>query len=292
MSSYKIFTDSSGDLSDNLLKKYDISVIPYYVTLNGKDYLKEGVEISQDEIFDAQVSGIFTKTSLPAIDDYITAFRPYLEEGKDIICYCLSQKLSGSVQRGTNAANMLKEEFPDRNIYVVDSKQATSGQALVIAEGARMLENGIDIQKVSEMTDTLAANSTIKFIVDDLIHLQKGGRLGKAAALIGTILNIKPVLSLTDAEVMPVMKVRGRKKALDAVCKEMEKFLNGEPEKYWLLTTSCNGEEGWKEMHDIFVKNTGIEPNFESIRVGATIGTHTGPTAIGVAAIKKYEYLI
>ena len=292
MSSYKIFTDSSGDLSDNLRKKYDISVIPYYVTLNGKDYLKEGVEISQDEIFDAQVSGIFTKTSLPAIDDYITAFRPYLEEGKDIICYCLSQKLSGSVQSGTNAANMLKEEFPDRKIFVVDSKQATSGQALVIAEGARMLENGFDIEKVAEMTDTLAANSTIKFIVDDLIHLQKGGRLGKAAALIGTILNIKPVLSLTDAEVMPVMKVRGRKKALDAVCKEMEKFLNGEPEKYWLLTTSCSGAEGWAEMYQIFVKNTGIEPNFDSIRVGATIGTHTGPTAIGVAAIKKYEYLI
>ena len=292
MSDYKIFTDSAGDLSDNLIKKYDISIIPYYVTINGTDYLKEGVEISHEEIFAAQISGVFTKTSLPSIDDYMSAFRPYLAEGKDIICYCLSQKLSGSVQSGTNAANMLKEEFPDRKILVVDSKQATSGQALVISEGARMLQNGIDIEKVAAMTDTIAANSTIKFIVDDLIYLQKGGRIGKAAALIGNILNIKPVLSLTDAEVMPVMKVRGRKKALDAVCKEMEKFLNGEPEKYWLLTTSCNGAEGWEEMRQIFVKNTGIEPNFDSITVGATIGTHTGPTAIGVAAVKKYEYLL
>ncbi len=292
MQNYKIFTDSSADLSENLIKKYDISVIPYYVTIDGKNYLKEGIEISKEEIFDAQRSGILTKTSLPAIDDYISAFRPELEAGNDILCYCLSQKLSGSVQSGTNAANMLLEEFPDRRIFVVDSRQATSGQALVVAEGARMCQNGIDLAKVAEMTDTLAENSTIKFMVDDLKHLQKGGRIGKAAALIGTILNIKPILSLTDAEVMPVTKVRGRKKALDTICKEMEAFIGGEPDKYWLLTTSCNGEEGWEEMGAVLEKVTGLKPNFDSITVGATIGTHTGPTAIGVSAIKKYEYLI
>lgn len=292
MPDYKIFTDSAADLSENLIKKYDISVIPYYVTIDGKNYLKEGVEITHEQIFDAQRSGVLTKTSLPSIDDYISAFRHELEAGRDVLCYCLSQKLSGSFQSGTNAANMLKEEFPDRRIIVVDSKQATSGQALVVSEAARMCADGIDIEKAAEMTDILAENSTIKFMVDDLKHLQKGGRIGKAAALIGTILNIKPILSLTDAEVMPVTKVRGRKKALDTICKEMEAFIGGEPEKYWLLTTSCNGTEGYDEMREVLEKTTGLKPNFDPITVGATIGTHTGPTAIGVSAIKKYEYLM
>ena len=292
MSNYKIFTDSSADLPKSIVEKYDIAVIPYYVTINGTDYLKEEIEVTRDEIFEAQRSGIFTKTSLPPIDDYISAFRPTLEEGKDILCYCLSSKMSGSVQSATNAANMLLEEFPDRRIIVVDSKQATSGQGLVVAEGARMCADGIDIEKVAAMTDTLAENSTIIFMVDDLIHLQKGGRIAKASALLGTILNIKPILCVANAEVTPVAKVRGRKKTLDTISKEIEKFLKGEPEKYWLLTTSCNGEEGWEEMRQVLEKNTGLKPNFDSIVIGTTIGTHTGPTAIGAAAIKKYEYLM
>lgn len=290
MAGYRIFTDSSADLSENLIKKYNITVIPYYVTINGKDYLKEGLEITQRQIFEVQRSGVLTKTSLPAIDDYMSAFRPALEAGDDVICYCLSNKLSGSIQSATNAANMLKEEFPERKILAVDSKQATCGQALVVTEGARMLENGIAIEEVAAMTDKLAENSTIVFTLDSLEHLQKGGRIGKSAALLGTILNIKPILKVEDAEVMPVTKVRGRKKALDTVCKEFAAFVD-KPEEFHILTVSCSGEDAWEEMRTVLEKTTGLKPNFEPLVVGATIGTHTGPTAIGLSAIRKYEYI-
>ena len=290
MPDYKIFTDSAADMPQRLLDKYDITVIPYYVSLNGKDYLKEGVEITQRELFEFFKTGKISKTSLPPIDDYMSAFRPALEAGKDVICFCLSHKLSGSVQSAANAAQMLKEEFPDRKIIAVDSLQATCGQSLVICECARMLENGMDIETVAAKVPDLAKNSTIVFTLDSLEHLQKGGRIGKAAALFGTILNIKPILVVEDAEVMPVTKVRGRKKALDTVCGEFKKFID-DPEKYWILTVSCAGEEAWEEMRAVLEKTTGLKPNFDSMVVGATIGTHTGPTAIGLSAIKKYEYI-
>ena len=291
MADYKIFTDSAADMPKRLLEKYDITVIPYYVSLNGTDYLKEGEQITQRELFEFFKTGQLSKTSLPPIDDYMSAFRPALEAGKDVICFCLSNKLSGSVQSAANAAEMLKEEFPDRKIIAVDSLQATCGQALVICECARMLENGIDIETVAAKVPDLAKNSTIVFTVDSLEHLQKGGRIGKSAALLGTILNIKPILVLEDAEVMPVTKVRGRKKALDTICREFEKFIGGEPEKFHIITVSCSGEDAWEEMRGVLEKTTGLEPNFDPMVVGATIGTHTGPTAIGVSAIKKYEYI-
>ncbi len=291
MAKYKIFTDSAADMPKRLLELHDITVIPYYVSLNGRDYLKEGKEITQKELFEFFETGKMSKTSLPSIDDYISAFRPELEAGKDIICFCLSQKLSGSVQSAANAAEILKEDFPDRKIYAVDSLQATCGQALVICECARMLENGIAPETVLSKVPELAKNSAIIFTVDSLEHLQKGGRIGRAAALLGTILNIKPILSLEDAEVMPVTKVRGRKKALDTICREFEKFIGGEPEKYLIITVSCSGKDAWEEMRLTLEKTTGLEPNFDSMVVGATIGTHTGPTAIGLSGIKKYEYL-
>lgn len=291
MPDYKIFTDSAADMPQRLLDKYDITVIPYYVSLNGKDYLKEGEEITQKELFEFFKTGRISKTSLPPIDDYTSAFRPYLEAGKDIICFCLSHKLSGSVQSAANAAEMLKEEFPDRKIIAVDSLQATCGQALVISECARMLENGFDLETVAAKVPELAENSTIMFTLDNLDHLQKGGRIGKSAALLGTILNIKPILTVADAEVMPVTKVRGRKKALDTVCAQLKEWMTDDPGKYLILTVSCAGEEAWEEMRGVLEKTTGLKPNFDPMVVGATIGTHTGPTAIGVSAIKKYEYI-
>ncbi len=294
MPNYKIITDSSSDIPENILKKYDIDLVPFYISFDQNKYYKERVELSTSDFYKTlRTENVFPKTSLPSVQDYIDKFIPYLKQGLDILCFCLTPNFSGSYQSAVNAKNILFEDYPDNKIEIVNSHQATGGSALIILECVRMKENGFSMEKVLEKAKILTDNSRIVFTIDSLEYLQKGGRIGKVSSLIGNFLNIKPLIVLRKDELLPVGKIRGRKKAIKELFvlmqKEMGENKNFNDYNFMIVHSDCL--EDAEFVKETLKQDYNIELTYPIGDVGVTIGSHTGPTALGICFIKKYETL-
>lgn len=291
---YQILSDSSCDIPDELLKKYNIETIPFYISFDQNNYYKERVELKADEFYKTlRTENVFPKTSLPSVQDYIDKFTPYLNQDLNIICFCLTSNFSGSYQSAINAKNILSEEYPDLRIEIINSHHATGGQGLIVLEAARMKEAGFSMDMLIEKIKILRTKCKIVFTVDSLEYLQKGGRIGKVSSLIGNIFNIKPLIVLRNDELLPVSKVRGRKKAIkelfNMMQQEMDENLNYNDYNFLLLNADCMDDA-------LYVKNTlkdefNINVTYPIADVGVTIGSHTGPTALGICFIRKFETL-
>ena len=293
MKPYQIISDSSCDLPTNLLETLNIGIVPYYVSFDTVSYYKEILELTPETFYDeVKARKVYPKTSLPPIQDYINIFEPYLKEGKDILCICLTSKFSGSYQSAINAGNILLETYPDARIEVMDSISVTGTQGLLVYEACRMRDEGYSLDRLVETLDRQKQTSKINFTVDSLDFLQKGGRVGKASALAGTIQNIKPIIIMTDGELFPSGKVRGHKKALRHIIEMTKEEIGAEKEKYRICVIRAERERqaAAEEVSDE-LRGEGFDVTDEIWPIGITIGTHAGPTPIGICYIKKYEYL-
>lgn len=291
---YKILSDSSCDIPNELLKQYDIELIPFYVSFDQTKYYKERVELKTSEFYRVlRTENVFPKTSLPSVQDYIDKFSIYLKQGLDIICFCLTPNFSGSYQSAVNAKNILTEEYPNAKIEIINSRQATGGQGLIVLEAARMQQADLSIEELIKKIELIKVNSKIVFTIDSLEYLQKGGRIGKVSSLLGNIFNIKPLIVLRNDELIPVGKVRGRKKAIKELYSLMKREMgdnqNFDNYNFLLLNSDCLEDA-------VLVKETlkeefNIDVNYPMADVGVTIGTHTGPTALGICFVRKFETL-
>ena len=285
----KLFTDSSADLSDDIYQQFDISVVPFYTTFDKKTYFKERKDISTLDFYKKlRTENVFPATSLPSAADYDDAFRPCVEEGMDIVCLNLSSKFSGSHQNARNAAEELKNDFPDRIIRVIDTMQAASAQGIILIQAARMLNDGLSADEIADRIDEIKHTARVFFTLDSLEYLRKGGRIGKASAFAGALLNIKPILVCKDGELHPAAKVRGRQKALDKVLSLAEEYVGSEKDEYDFLLShaDCYGEaEAFFEK----VKGKGLKFDWPIMELGTTIGSHTGPTVIDIGMVKRYK---
>lgn len=289
MSNYKIISDSSCDLTKDLLEKYDIDIIPYYITFNGVDYLKEGVTITAEELYSKMRNEkAYPKTSLPPVQDYIDKFRPYVEKGIDVICVCLTSKFSGAYQCAVTSAGILKEEFPDSNIHVIDSESATIFQGCILLEMAKMNEKGYSFEKIKEISDYIKRDTAAMFTVDTLEYLQKGGRIGKVAAFAGSLFNIKPIIFLENGELIPNSKVMGRKKAINEIMDIFEQRVKGK-EYLYNFTVACSDAFEEAENMKAILKEKGYSFHLPVSSIGATITVHAGPGTIAVGYSRKYE---
>lgn len=293
MPNYKLFSDSSCDLPAFYVKQYDIGIIPYSVSLGDETYYKEISELKTADFYQKIVDeNVFPKTSLPSIQDYIDAFTPALENGKDIICICLSAKFSGSFQSALNAKNILSENYANRNISIIDSRQATGGQGLLLYEMAQMQSEHYSFEEVVRCTECLRDTAKINFTVENLDYLQKGGRIGKASALAGTILNIKPIIVMAQGELSPAGKVRGFKKAVKTIIDMTEKEIGSEAEKYQVCIVSAQNMDRATELKQALQQSNHCYDILDiPFQVGVTIGAHAGPTALGICYIKKYHFI-
>ncbi|MDR1642277.1 MAG: DegV family protein [Clostridiales bacterium] len=292
MHKFAIFSDSSCDLSRELLDLHGISLVHYYVTLDaGINYLKEYQDIEPKEFYRRleELKGVAPKTSLPPIQDYIDAFKPAMEAGEDILCLCLTQKFSGSYQSAHNAAEMLKEEFPDRTVRVVDTKNCSTGQGLAVLEAARMKADGFSLEETAKILKLQAEEARIMITVDNLDYLQRGGRIGKVTAFAGALLNIKPVISMTNGELVPISRIRGRQKAIAEVAELAAKDLASNESKYHVAYLHSNCPEDLVILRAEVEKRTNVNPLVPVGVIGVTIGTHIGPTAVAFAYTPKYE---
>lgn len=293
MKPYQIISDSSCDLPKSLLETLNVGVVPYSVSFDTVTYYKEIWELAPEEFYDeVKARKVYPKTSQPSIQDYMNVFEPYLKEGKDILCICLTSKFSGSFQSAVNAMNILSESYPDARIEVMDSISVTGTQGLLVYEACRMRDEGYDFDRLCAVLNLQKQTSKINFTVDSLDFLQKGGRVGKASALAGTILNIKPIIVMTDGELFPSGKVRGHKKALRHIIDMTKEEIGAEKEKYRICVIRAERErQAAAEEAAEELRRDGFDVIDEIWPVGITIGTHAGPTPIGICYIKKHEYL-
>lgn len=293
MADYQIFSDGACDIGKEREKEFGISLIPFYVSLDHEKYFKEIEEISLNEYYNyiTEHKG-YPKTSLPSVQDFIDAFRPVLQEGKDIICLTITPSLSSSIQSATTAKMMLEEEFPEAKIYVVNCWNITGTQALILMEMAKMKRAGKTIDEVLNYVEKAKSDARIHFMVGDLSYLEVGGRIGKIAALSGSILKIKPLIILKGGEINVGGAVRSRKKGLSKLVEiSLHHFkTTGEnPKDYIAMVGTTNVWEDVPEFEDNLKKSIPDMEFITSFQIGATVATHTGPGTIGVCFVKKYE---
>ena len=293
MSLFQIFSDGAADIPSKVAKQYHISIIPLYVCLDQKTYQKEIVELPLTVFYQKMIEeNIFPKTSLPPVQDYVDSFTPALQQGKDIICFTITDTLSGSFQSAMTAKQILQEQYPERKIYIENSWAATGSQYLLVREAARMQQAGYDIDAVHSYIEKAKIDSRIFFMVGTLKHLEKGGRIGKVAALSGSILNIKPLIVLGNGEINKAGIARSRKKAMIKLSELTKEYMEQNHfcvSDFIVTIGTTNTPEEPEIFSEILKTYLPTMEWIEPFQIGATIATHTGPMTLGVCINKKFE---
>lgn len=278
MASIRIVTDSTADIPQELRERYRIEMIPLKVHF-GNDMYQDAVTINAERFYQLLVEAKrLPTTSQPSPIEFLEVFkRLNAEPDTQIISIHLSAAFSGTYQSAVLAKNMMEEEA---DITVVDSKSASYGFGLIVVEAAKMAEAGRTKEEILAMIERYQRERKLFFLVDTLEYLQKGGRIGKAAALFGTLLNIKPILSIDDGgEVYAVEKVRGHKKAVARILEMLKQEFEGRPVHTVMGYTS---NPSAADELAAAIQNTLDVRSMDYTIVGSVIGTHVGT---GVAAV-------
>lgn len=286
MGKFKIITDSSCDLTQELADELDLRVVPLSVLINDKEYVNylDGREISFADYYTLLRQEMQGKTSAPNVFDFTSAMEDYLKEGMDILYLGFSSALSGTYNAGVVAAEELRAKYPERKIITVDTLCASLGQGMLIYLAVKKKEAGASIEEVAEYVENTKLHLCHWFTVDDLNHLKRGGRVSAVAATFGTILNIKPVMHVdNEGRLIAVDKVRGRKASLNALLKMMEETVI---DKSVAFISHGDCYEEAKALADKVREEVGIE-NVKINYVGPVIGTHSGPGTMALFFLGK-----
>lgn len=288
---FQIISDSGCDFSEKEAKENGVTIVPFYISLDGENYLKEGIDIKKDDYFKMLIENkkLFPKTSQPSPADYIDVMTPSLEKGEDIIILTVSSFLSGSNQSAVSAAKLLEEQYPQRQIIVIDSLNGCIGQGIILREIIRMKKNGLDTLKTKEVAEKIIKNTRIYFTLDSLEYLKKGGRIGPASAMVGGILNLRPILYVEEGKVASLEKVRGKKNAFKLMKEALIEALREEKTNIVFSIGHILSLEDALEFKDAIEKALEITIETDITEVGPAIGTHIGPGALAFAYCKKYE---
>ena len=280
----KIFTDSTSDLSKELLEKYNIGVIPLYIHLGEEEY-KDGEEIGIQDAFKWSDENKTTpKTAACSIDDVIKAIEPYKESGDDVIVFTISGEMSSTLQVMRMAAEEM--EYED-HIFVIDSRNLSTGIGLLIMEAAVMAEDGKSAEEIVAKVNEYIPKSRASFVIDTLVYLARGGRCSAVAALVGGMLNIKPKIVVKDGAMGVDKKYRGPyKKVILQYAKDLEpQMLNAKKDRVFVTHTPC--DDGIVESVVDYVKSLNYFDDVIVTEAGTTIGSHCGPNTLGVLFIEK-----
>ena len=285
MRDYIIMTDSCCDLSQQEVEELDLTVLPLSFTIEGKTLLNtpDHADLSPEEFFKKIAEGADCTTAAVNVGQFTDAMEKVLDEGKDILCICFSSALSTTYQSACIAASDLREKHPGAKIIVIDSLSASRGQGMLLYRTVReRREKGLDIDALASYVDSIIQSQDHWFFVDDLNHLKRGGRVSATAALVGTMLGIKPVMH-TDSEgrLTPVSKARGSKAALRALVDKMEE-LGIEPEKnqpVFICHANC---PDYVEYVKVLLKERFNVTDVRADFIGPVIGTHTGCGTLGL----------
>ena len=276
----KILVDSSSDLTKEEAEEKGYLFVPIGIRLEGKEY-EDGVDLTKDEFYDLLVNGeTFPKTSQPSPQVFLDLFEQAKKDGDEIVAILLSSALSGTYQSAVLARQMADYE----GIHLIDSLTAT-GVIRVLADYAKGLaDQGRSAAEVAALTEVFRSRVHVIAMMDTLEFLQKGGRIGKAAAMLGELARLKPLITLTEEGGVGVIgKTIGKNKAMSAMLKWLdERRLDEEFPRYSVFTS---GTENCGQFEEKLAKH-GIT-TVGRLQLGAAIGTHIGPGAFGIVYVEK-----
>ncbi len=294
---YQIITDSSCDLSPELVKEKQLHVVPFYISFDEENYFKENEEIKVHEFYQKMVDNpdVFPKTSLPSVEDYMDAFTPYLQQKMDIICICITTKFSGSYNSASTARDVLLEDYPDAKITVIDATVNTVLQGILVLEAVRMKEDGLSYEEVIEGIDRIKGTGRIIFTVGNMDYLIHGGRVGKVMKVAVNALKIRPMIILKEGEIFPFGVARSRKKSIQKILEKTKahfKEINESPDDYQIVIGyGYDYEEALEFRRELLesLQTYSDVQNVDIFQIGAMIGVHTGPYPLGIGLIRKYD---
>ncbi|MBQ2901332.1 MAG: DegV family protein [Agathobacter sp.] len=276
----RILLDSSADFSAEEVKTRNMELVPINITMNGTNY-HDGVDITKDEFYDLLVSSEeFPMTAQPSPQDFLDIFEDAKEKGDQLIYLSLSSALSGTFQSATLAKNMAEYD----EIYLVDTLSATRAIRLMAEYACKLREEGKDAATIAAELEEFKSRVVILAAVDTLEYLQKGGRLSKAAAAVGELANLKPIITVTQEGKIGVPgKALGRNKALSTIVKMVTE--HEIDTTFPIYSLYAVGEENTEKLEEKLGKE-GVRVT-KRLQIGSTIGCHVGPGAYGVIFVTK-----
>ena len=283
MSGYVIVTDSSCDMTAQMAQELDIQVAPLSVLLEGRTYKNylDGREIAFSDFYAALRGGKLAKTSAVNIEDFVQLFTPILEAGQDILYLGFSSALSATYQCGASAMEMLREKYPQRKLYAVDTLCASLGQGLMVYYAALKKREGLSIEQVRDYVEQNKLHLCHWFTVDDLHFLKRGGRISATTEIIGTMLSIKPVMHVDDeGRLIKVEIAKGRKGSIRRLKEKMaQSAVNPQAQVVFISHGDCLAEA--QSLADMIKEQLGVKEVVLNY-VGPVIGAHSGPGTIAL----------
>lgn len=292
---YQIISDGSCDLPPQLVQEKNVTVVPFYVSFDEVHYEKEIEEIGIRDFYQKMVEEpkIYPKSSMPSTQDYIDAFLPFVKQEIPIICICITTKFSGSMQSAMNARDMILEDYPKARITVIDATINTVLQGLYVLEAVRMRDSGAGYEETVNRLEEIKSTGRIFFTVGNMEYLQHGGRIGKVAGIAGSILGIKPIITLKQGEIFPSGIARSRRKSMEKTIDLILNYLEEmkEPIDHFSIAVGYgyDYEESvtYRDMVlNVLKEKYGLQ-ELPIYQIGATIGVHTGPYPLGLGIVRK-----
>ncbi len=286
MNEYIISCCSTADLSLEHFTKRDIHYLCYHFMLDDDTFPDDlGQSISLEEFYGKMANGAMTKTSQPNVEEYTNYFRPFLEEGKDILHLTLSSGISGAYNSACIAGDILREDYPDRTIYIIDSLAASAGYGLLIDAVADKRDEGLTIDELKEWTYKNLLFDNHWFFSTTLTYFIRGDRISKTAGTIGNMLNICPLMNVnSEGKLIVKEKIRSKRKVIKAMIDKMEELArdgldyNG---KCYISNSGCF-EDARAVAELIEQRFTKLDGKVEIYNIGPVIGSHTGPGTVAL----------
>ena len=299
---FTIVSDGSCDLPEQVISENEIHVVHFLVSFDGNEYKREGTEIKLQDFYQKMMDNpkTYPKTAAPSPEDFYQEFRNSAKNGQDIICICISTKLSSSYQSAMIAKQMLEEEFPSVRVAVIDSLCDTLMQSVYVLEACRMRDDGCSFEETLNTMKELRKTARIFFTVGDFNYIQHGGRVGKMTSIAGTLLNVKPLITLQDGEIHSSGIRRGRRKSLEGIADLLISYLQENhcsPDDCGIIIGYSYDREEACQLQEITQKKlsetfgNAAAAKLPIARIGATIGVHAGPTSIGYGVVRRSDKL-
>lgn len=279
--SIRIVVDSTSDLTDEIIEKYNIKMVPLSVNFEDESFLDK-VELSTSDFFKKlAASKKLPTTTLVSPGAFVEAFSEILLEGDQVLGLFIASELSGTYDSARMAKNMIGSD----NIYIVDTKSACLGSFALILEAIKLVEQNKTIEEVVEELEKVKGNIVVVAALDTLKYLEKGGRLSKGQAVVGTFLNIKPIIAVKDGKIEVIEKIRGKNKTIKWFDEWIEKN-NFDLSDKTVLLFHGDALEQLKVLRETIEKKYNIKNIIEQ-EIGAVIGTHAGPGVLGIGFLNK-----
>jgi len=285
MNDYQIITDSCCDFSDEMYEKLNLLKVPLTVSYQGK----ERDDVNDDSLktlYDGLRAGESATTSAVNPQRWAEIMEPVLSEGRDVLVLAFSSGLSTTYQSAVIAAEELAEKYPERKIRVVDTLAASLGEGLLVWYACRKRDEGMELDKLRDWVECKKRHLCMWFTVDDLMYLKRGGRVSSATALVGTMLQIKPILHVdNEGHLISKGKSRGRRASIEALAEKMQQLGSGYDNSVVAISHGDCLEEA-QMLADILKERCGVKEVIMNY-VGAVIGSHAGPGTIALFFLGK-----